>query len=67
MNTTELTLVTKGNGVAIHIAHVWTPQGAVLTKCDTWGAHSGSTRPSTAAAPTCKRCIRSHERSTQHR
>ena len=57
--------VTKGGGSAIHIAHVY-PGGNLSTKCDKWGssgAYSSRIKPSQAEAPTCKSCIRNHERS----
>lgn len=61
-------LVTKGNGSAVHIAVASTwAAGGVVPKCDTWGGSGGGgrvsrIRPSNAEAPTCKSCIRIHER-----
>lgn len=56
----EIRLVTKGNGSAIHIAHVY-PNGNLATKCDKWGAagaRSPRIRPVHAEGPTCKSCIK---------
>ena len=50
----------KGNGVAIHIAHVF-PGGAIATLCDYWGEiglRGSRVRPIDAAAATCKSCLR---------
>ena len=52
--------VTKGNGAAVHIAHVY-ENGNLATKCDRWGssgAHSSRIRPTKATEATCKSCIR---------
>lgn len=62
---TTTTLVTKGNGTAVHIG---TEQGAgygLATLCDGWGnrgAYGPRIRPTNAPAATCKACIRAESR-----
>jgi hypothetical protein len=60
MNGTTTQYATKGNGAAIHIAHVY-PGGNVATLCDKWGAtgaRSSRVRLIHADAATCKSCLR---------
>ena len=52
--------VAKGNGSAIHVAHVYA-NGNLATLCDKWGAtgaRSSRIRPVAADAATCKSCLK---------
>jgi hypothetical protein len=52
--------VTKGNGSAIHIAHVYS-NGNLATLCDKWGssgAYGSRVRPVAVEAATCKSCLK---------
>lgn len=54
--------VTKGNGSAVHIAHVY-DNGNLATKCDKWGssgAYGSRIKPAQATEATCKTCIRNY-------
>lgn len=59
-NPMNMQFVTRGNGKAIHIQHVWS-WGEIATVCNTWfkpGQRSIRVLPIAAEEATCKSCLK---------